>query len=97
MKDFIDSDTEYTKKDVKKCGMLLDEHLENISQANDRESAMKCVEETVLKLNKLNQNAGEELIETDQREDICEFLTKAGVILGFNEESEDVTENWREW
>ena len=52
---------------------------------------------TVLKLNDLNERAGEDLIETDQREDICEYITKADALLGFNTEDEDVTEEWREW
>ena len=52
---------------------------------------------TVLKLNKLNEKAGYELIETDQREDICKYIIRAGALLGFNGEDEDVTEEWRDW
>jgi hypothetical protein len=97
MIDYIDEDTEYTEKHVRKCEKILDKHLDKISKLSDRQSAMKCVKKTVLKLNKLNESAGEELIETDQREGICEFIIKAGSLLGFNSEDEDVTEDWREW
>jgi hypothetical protein len=36
-------------------------------------------------------------VETDRREDICSILIRAGAVLGFNAEDEDVTEEWREW
>ncbi len=97
MLDYMDDDVEYTKKDVEVCGRILDNHIDALSQAQDRSSAMQCVKDTILKLNELNEKAGEELIETDQREEICEYIIKAGVLLGFNDENEDVTEEWREW
>jgi len=50
-----------------------------------------------VKLNDLNKKAGYELIETDQREDICKFLIRAGELLGFNGPNEDITEEWRDW
>jgi len=92
-----DGDVDYTKDDVEKCGLILEEHLGALAKIEDQASAMDCVKNTVLKLNDLNQNAGEELIETVQREEICEYIITAGAILGFNGPDEDVTEEWREW
>jgi hypothetical protein len=89
-------DVDYKKKHVKKCGKILDAFLKKISKAQGRESAMIVVKETVGELNKLSEKT-EELIETDQREQICEFISKAGAILGFNTEQEDITEEWRKW
>ena len=98
MMEFMDvADVNYEKVDVEECGRILDEHVDTISKAEDRDSAMECVKATVLKLNELNEKTGHELIETDQREDICAHIIRAGALLGFNEEEEDVTEEWREW
>ena len=87
----------YSKADVEKCRRLLEDHLDSLSSARDRKAANECVKATVLKLNKLNEKAGYELIETDQREDICKYLMRAGALLGFNREDEDITEEWRDW
>jgi hypothetical protein len=92
-----DGRASYTEADVEKCRRLLDQHLVAISVARDRNAANACVKATVLKLNELNEKAGYELIETDQREDICKYIIRAGALLGFNGASEDVTEEWRAW
>lgn len=92
-----DAEVSYTKEDVEQCRRILEEHLEALSKVDDRDSAMVCVKVTVLRLNALNEKAGGELFETDQREGICEYIIKAGAILDFNGEDEDVTEEWREW
>ncbi|BAQ64509.1 hypothetical protein [Geminocystis sp. NIES-3709] len=99
MLDYIvnDDNPAYTKADVEEFDRILEEHLLALSKTENKNSAMKCVKMTVIKLNQLNQKAGEELIETDQREGICEYIIKAGVLLGFNNENEDITEEWREW
>jgi hypothetical protein len=47
-------------------------------------------------LNELNDECDQCLIETDQREEICEFIQK--VVAAANVEIEgDLTEEWREW
>src|ERR1051325_8407671 len=71
----------YSKADVEKCRHLLEEHLDALSSTQDRDAAKECVKATVLKLNKLSEKAGYELIETDQREDICKYLIRAGALL----------------
>ena len=87
----------YSEADVETCRRLLEEHLDALSGARHRDAANDCVKATVLKLNKLNEKAAYELIETDQREDICKYLMRAGALLGFNREDEDITEEWRDW
>jgi hypothetical protein len=87
----------YTASDVEACGKILDEHISALQSANSKDEALAAVKSTVMKLNTLNSNCDSELIETDQRESICEYLIKAGALLGFNEEGEDITEEWRDW
>ena len=49
-------------------------------------------------LNFLNEKCDCSLIETDQREDICEYINQTVYSFGFIEsENEDVAEEWREW
>lgn len=98
MLSYLDGGTEsYTEEEVDRCRDILLAHAEALEQAKDRAEAMELVKSTVTQLNWLNEGAGGELIETDQREEICGFIIKAGAIMGFNSENEDVTEAWREW
>ncbi len=87
----------YSENDIDRCRTVLVSHAEALEQVKDRAAALALVKSTVTQLNVLNRDAGEDLIETDQREEICQFLIKAGAIMGFNSEDEDVTEEWREW
>ncbi len=87
----------YTEDDVDRCRNILVSYTEQLERAKNREESQALVKATVLKLNNLNESTGAELIETDQREAICGFITKAGAIKGFNSENEDVTERWRQW
>lgn len=69
-------------------------HAWTIEKAADRASALAA---TVLSLNQLNRQAGGSLIETDQREVICQFIITAGAQRSFNGPNEDVSGAWREW
>ena len=69
----------------------------HIGEADEnKEIIMGQVKETVLALNVLNEKCEYELIETDQREDICKFIITAVNVAGLKTD-EDVTEEWREW
>jgi len=87
----------YSEDDINTCRAILVSHAQALEQTKDRAAALELVKATVTRLNTLNQDAGQDLIETDQREEICGFIIKAGAIMGFNSEVEDVTEEWREW
>ncbi|HUI93069.1 MAG TPA: hypothetical protein VLX68_12550 [Chitinivibrionales bacterium] len=90
-------DATYTRDDVEECKNILEEHLVMLSRARNNATATECVKETVQRLNDLNSKVGGELIQSDQRGEISEYMCKAGAMLGFNKEYEDVTEKWREW
>ena len=87
----------YSEEDIDSCRTILVSHAQALEQTKDRAAALELVKTTVTQLNTLNENAGQDLIETGQREEICGFIIKAGAIMGFNSEDEDVTEEWREW
>lgn len=92
-----DGDAAYDANDIAECEAILTEHANVIARVGDREAALEKVRATVLKLNALNERCEGELIETDQREDICAFIIRVGYLRGFNDENEDVTEVWRDW
>src|SRR5688572_31870929 len=79
MVDYMEEGTaNYSKEDVARCREILAAHATALEELRDRGAAMDLVKSTVIQLNKLNEEAGEDLIETDQREQICEFIIKAG-------------------
>ncbi len=90
-------DASYKKSDVNRCMSIINDYLQRIGNAKSSTEGMKIVENTVVALNHLNEETEYELIETDQREDICEIIILAGNIKGFNDRDEDITEEWRDW
>ena len=88
----------YTKEHVERCGRLLDAFLGELSRAAGagEDAILACVERVVLALNALNEEADCELIETDQREELCELIITAAGMAGL-EVDEDITEEWRTW
>ena len=81
---------------IRRSEILL-EFIDALSRADEnKEIIMGQVKETVLALNVLNEKCEYELIETDQREDICKFIITAVNVAGLKTD-EDVTEEWREW
>jgi len=99
MLDFIDGEEEpdYTSEDVTACITLLLEFMSNMeSEVQTAESARNNIRDLVISLNELNDECDQCLIETDQREEICEFIQK--VVSTTHVELEgDVTEEWRDW
>jgi len=47
--------------------------------------------------NKLNGECDYSLIETDQREDLCELITSAADHAGLESSVYDIIEEWRDW
>lgn len=96
IEDFED-DAPYTKDDVKECGLILGNFLVDLECAkHDKGKILDSVKIAIEKLNKLNEQLNGELIETEQREDLCDFIMKAVIRAGLDTE-DDVTEEWREW
>ncbi|MBQ5782855.1 MAG: hypothetical protein IKV52_00400 [Oscillospiraceae bacterium] len=92
-------DCSYTAQDVEKCKAILFEYLEALDAITepDDEAIMEQVKNVVEALNTLNEETDYSLIETDAREDICEFINTTAAECGLEEFYDDVTEEWREW
>lgn len=104
MREYMDSaaadggDAGYSEEDIGKCDSILTAFIEKTRSAGsgNTESAIGIVKETVLSLNVLNESCDHSLIETDQREQICELIIQAAAAAGVGG-GEDITEEWREW
>jgi len=97
--DFIEGEEEpsYSSNDVTSCIKLLLEFLSSLdAEEQTIESATTHVRELVLSLNELNDDCQHCLIETAQREDICDFIQKALIAANIVFDG-DITEKWREW
>ncbi len=92
-------DPGYTESDIEKCSAIIDSYMKRIAacKIGDKQSVMSVVKDTVLELNALNAEAGESIIETDQREDLAELIIKTAEIAGVGNGKDDLTEEWREW
>lgn len=93
------NDPGYTEADIYRCGAIIDSYTQRIASCKhgDKQAVMSAVRDTVLELNTLNLEAGESLIETDQREDLAELIIKAAAAVGVGNGKDDLTEEWREW
>jgi hypothetical protein len=94
-----DFDSGYERQHVDRCGALLDAFINStrsIDPSSGPEQILATTKETVLALNALNAECEGSLIETDQREMICDLLLAALAGCGYDGD-DDVTEEWREW
>ena len=95
-----DFDAEYTQVDIDRCAKIIDgflASLEDIPKGKEHGSILKAVKAAVTKLNKLNDRCDGTLIETDQREQLCELIITAAKRAGLVSSVYDITEEWREW
>ena len=95
-----DFDAGYTQADIDRCARIIDgllASLEDLPKGKRNESILKVVKAAVLKLNKLNDRCDGGLIETDQREQLCELIITAAKRAGLVSDVYDITEEWRAW
>jgi hypothetical protein len=88
----------YTQADIDSCAKIVDAYVARIGTAkslSDKE-IRKTVKDVVLALNALNESCGHKLIETDQREYLCELILIAAQRAGLKTD-DDITEEWRDW
>lgn len=94
-------DAGYTQEEIDSCDMLLEsffEELRHVPVASKDAAIMAAVKTLVLALNSLNEDCDWSLIETDQREMLCEIIIGAARHAGLQSDPDvDITEEWREW
>lgn len=60
------------------------------------ETVMSQIQQLVEDINTLNEDH-DGMIETEQRELLCEFILSVAAERGVGDGSEDLTEEWRDW
>lgn len=91
-----DGEADYTQDHIDQLMVILEKFSNKAQGAKNPTEAKDIVGDTVLELNALNDKCDGALIETDQREMICSFISQAIEHTGVST-SEDLTEEWREW
>jgi hypothetical protein len=93
------ADCMFKKQDVQACERILLRYLDSLEKlsAPSDQAILACVEKAVLDLNKLNEKTDYALLETEERENICEWMQTAAVACGLSDDVDDVTGEWREW
>lgn len=88
----------YTKKHIDRCAKITREFLQKLSEIpkGQTQKILTEVKRVVVRLNKLNASCDNALIETDQREELCQLILTAAHKAGLKG-AEDVTSKWREW
>lgn len=95
-----DFDAGYTQDHIDQCMGLLDTFLvtlKNVPPEGKTEFIMAAVKNLVLGLNAANESCDGAMIETDQREQLCEIIITAAKEAGLESDEDDITEEWREW
>lgn len=100
-----DGEGGYTEKHIQKCADLLDAYAAELSAidapagAKRDKKIMAAVKKVVIALNKLNAKTDYEMLETDERDNICVLIQDAAVEAGLSvlPEDDDVTGEWREF
>ena len=92
-------DCGFSKKDIEECEALILKYLvalDGMKEPSNQE-IMEYVKELVLALNDLNEKTDYSMIETGEREAICEIIQNSAVECGLTDPGDDITEEWREW
>ncbi len=92
-------DAPYTQADIDRCSLILDGFLTALDGAGEPagpDAILEIVKRAVLALNELNDECDGSLIETDQREQLCDIIILAANNAGLDT-GDDITEAWREW
>ncbi len=106
-----DFDAGYVQANIDSCAEILDSFLEALTEAVEghdldddeddggelNEQITEAVKTVVQALNVLNEQCDGSLIETDQREQLCDLIITAASEAGLDTEGQDITEEWREW
>ena len=93
----LSEDCGFTEGHISACAAILDVFCDMLKfSSGNKSNIMHEVKNVVCALNALNESADCALIETDEREQLYEFIDGAAKIAGLVTD-EDITEEWRDW
>lgn len=88
----------YDQEDVDTLAGLLDQYQVQVGAlaTGQTEAVMAQIQQLVEQIDSLNES-NDGMIETEQRELLCEFILAVAADRGVGDGSDDLTEEWREW
>jgi hypothetical protein len=97
-----DFDAGYQQEHVDHCRGIVDRYFAELggmigNGGAPNEAILGAVQRAVVALNELNVDTNYCLIETDQREQLCEIIIAAARDAGLATGDDDITEEWRDW
>jgi len=93
-------DVAYTRQDIDRCDAILMTYLASVFEPGvhaDTKELMAAVEAAVLAINELNDDCDQSLVDTEQRDGLCDLICSAASQAGLAATGFDITEEWREW
>jgi hypothetical protein len=95
---------QYTKENCLAAQTILDELLTDLAELGENaseEQKIKLFERAVISLNELNDQIDGALIETEEREELCELFNQVAIHAGIDPskygEGEGPASEWRDW
>lgn len=95
---------QYTQENCDKARKIFDDLIDGlvaIGQDASEEKKVALFEKAILATNELNSECEDSLIETGEREELCELTDKIAIACGLNPEKygdgEGLASEWREW
>lgn len=102
-----DEDTgmiQYTQKNCDAAKNIFEKLITNlniIGESSAENAKLKFFKSSITSLNKLNEKGDGDLIETGEREDLCELIDKITLAAGLNPKNyadgEGIADLWRDW
>jgi len=100
---YNDGLTQYTKENCEKIKKVFDDLINSLAELGkngSEEQKKELFKIAIIKTNKLNDEI-EDLIETGEREDLCELTNKITIACGLDPnkygDGEGLASEWREW
>jgi hypothetical protein len=101
---FNDGLEQYTQENCDKAKKIFDDlilGLINIGEDASEQEKVKLFKAAILETNDLNTECDDGLIETGEREDLCELTDKISIACGLDPkkygDGEGLASEWREW
>jgi hypothetical protein len=95
---------QYTPENCDKAQQIFDDLINGLIKLGEKGKKAdkeKLFEIAIIALNTLNDEIGGDLIETGEREDLCELIDNISIAAGLDPEDyadgEGISDLWREW
>jgi len=100
----FDGMDQYTPENCAMAQQIFDDLIDKLIDAGEgaaKTEKEKLFEQAIISLNNLNDETGGDLIETGEREELCELIDNICINAGLNPEDyadgQGISDEWRDW